>query len=217
MNVRSDFRRGLQLHAAAIDRIPTNLKGALAAACAQRQAEVYRTYAARTRDGSPKGFDDLLNAIWDDIVFKQASEQEHRKWDDRADNLYPNQKTMIDRFKVGAELAVLSILYSNDVLMTGKTQDTIDSAHQTFGSIRQFLTSSLGQTPQFKLFQPGTYEKVLEHPLTEAEHRRQERDLSEIEQALLRPDTIPGVVDGLRKRAQTDAKIFLPVDGQTAA
>ena len=46
------------------------------------------------------------------------------------------------------------------------------------------------------------------------EHRRQERDLFELEQALLRPEAIPDVVATLRRRSEIDARDFLPiVDG----
>jgi hypothetical protein len=71
---------GLELHRATIDGLPKRLKAALAGACAQRQAEVYRAYARRTGHGNSKAFDNLLNAIWDDIHRPQASEQEHTKW-----------------------------------------------------------------------------------------------------------------------------------------
>jgi hypothetical protein len=209
--MRLDLRRGLELHGVTIDRLPTSLKGALAAACTQRQSEVYRTYAKSTNDGSAKGFDNLLDMIWNDIAFPQASEQEHKSWEDYAETLYPDQKTKIHRFKAGAEEAILSLLYSNGVLTTGKAQDIIDAAHHAFGSIEEFLTSPLCQTPQFKAHQPDTYAKVLAHPLTEAEHRRQERDLIELEQAIFQPDMIPVVVDRLRNRAKIEAKIFLPI------
>ena len=217
MSTRLDYRRGLELHATTIDRLHTCLKGALAAACAQRQGEVYRAYARRTNDGSAKGFDNLLNAIWDDIRYARVSEQEHRKWNDQAEKLYPIKKGTTDRCRAGAELAVLSLLYSNDVLGSGKTQYTIDAAHQTFGSIEHFLTSSIGQKPQFKMYHPEANAKVLAHPLTEAEHCRQERDLFDLEQALLRPDTMADFVNRLRKRAEIEAKIFLPIfDGSMA-
>jgi hypothetical protein len=45
----------------------------------------------------------------------------------------------------------------------------------------------------------------------EAEHRRQERDLFELEQAFLRPEAIPDVVDMLRKRSEIEARDFLPI------
>ena len=212
-----DSRRGLELCATAIDRLPGCLKAALAAACAQRQGDIYRTYAMRTKDGSAEGFDNLLRTIWDNIGFHRISEQDHKKWDALAEALYPNQKLGSDRYKGGAEQAILSLEYSNDVLMAGKTQDTIHAAHEAFGSISHFLTSSIGQTPQFKLYQPGTREKVLAHPLTEAEHRRQERDLLDLEQILSRPDLMQDAVNKLRNRAEAEARIFLPIVDQPTA
>ena len=67
------------------------------------------------------------------------------------------------------------------------------------------------------MYHPEANAKVLAHPLTEAEHCRQERDLFDLEQALLRPDTMADFVNRLRKRAEIEAKIFLPIfDGSMA-
>jgi hypothetical protein len=201
---------GLEPNRARIDLLPPRLKAALAAACAQRQAEVYHAYVRRSGAGNSEAFDNLLNAIWDDIRYPRASKQDRERWEACADKLL-KQKTKSDIYGAGAEFAILSLLYSNDILTTGKTQDAIHSANQTFNSIDNFLTSPIGGVPQFDETQPGTSAKVLAHPLSQAEHRRQERDLQEIERAALRPDAIPAVVDGLRRRSSVEAKDFIPI------
>jgi hypothetical protein len=211
MNLGPDLRRGLELHSARIDQLPTALKAALAAACAQRQAEVYRVYSRRTGDGDSVAFDSLLNEIWGDIRCKQASEQDHKKWHDRGERLYPSQKVRGDIYSASAELAVLSLLHSNSVLLTGKSQGTVHAAHQAFESVDNFLTNPIGKKPQFDIDHVDAISKLLAHPLTEAEHRRQERDLFELEQILPRQELMPGVVDELRKRAEIEAKEFLPI------
>jgi uncharacterized protein YjaG (DUF416 family) len=211
MNRDLDIRRGLELHSARIDRLPTCLKAALAAACAQRQAAVYRAYSRRTGDGNSRAFDNLLSEIWEDIRCKQASEQDHSKWHDRGERLYPSQNAKSDIYSAGAELAVLSLLHSNSVLLTGKSQGAVHAAHQTFESVDNFLTSPIGKKPQFDIDQADALSKLLAHPLTEAEHRRQERDLLELEQILSRPELLPHAVDKLRKRAEIEANDFLPI------
>jgi uncharacterized protein YjaG (DUF416 family) len=217
MNCDLNFRRGLELHSARIDRLSTGLKAALAAACAQRQAEVYRAYARRAGAANAGAFDNLLNKIWDDIRCQQASNHEHKKWHDRGEKLVPNPKTRSDIYKAGAELAALSLLYSNSVLMTDKTQHTMYAAHQCFVSIDNFLTSSIGKKPEFDKDKADTIAKVLAHPLTEAEHCRQERDLFELEHVLAQSEMIPAAVDELRRRAEIEAKDFLPIiDGPAA-
>jgi hypothetical protein len=207
---------GFEPHRARIDRLPTGLKAALAAACAQRQAQVYHAYVKRTGAGSSEMFDKLLSAIWDDIRRPRASAQDRKRWEVGAEKLL-KQKTKSDIYGGGAEFAILSLLYSNDILTTGKTQDAIYSSNQTFNSIYNLLTSRIGKSPQFDETKPGTSAKVYAHPLSQAEQRRQERDLLEVEQASLRPDTIPAVVDGLRRRSAIEAKDFFPIiDGSHA-
>jgi hypothetical protein len=216
MNPSSESRRGLELQHAAIDRLPIDLKAALAAACTQRQTEVYRAYTRRTGSGTSAAFDKLLNAIWDKIHHRQSlGKKEHMEWQDRAERLYPGDQAKRDVYKGCAQIAVLGLLCTNNVLMTGNTEDTSNAAHEAFMSIYNSLTSSMGQKRQFDPLGPDATVKIFAHPLIEAEHRRQERDLLEVEHALLRPDTIPDVVHTLRKRSEIEAQDFLPIiDGQ---
>jgi hypothetical protein len=108
----------------------------------------------------------------------------------------------------------MSLLCTNSVLMTGNTADAVNAAHEAFMAIYNSLTSSIGQKPQFNLREPDALENIFAHPLIEAEHLRQERDLFELEQALLQPDAIPNVVDTLQRRSDIEARDFLPiVDG----
>jgi hypothetical protein len=214
MNPLPPSRRGLELHRAEIDRLPTDLKAALAAACTQRQTEVYRIFARRTGARTFDEFDNLLSAIWDKIRGRQGLDsKEHMNWQRRAEKLYPSDE--IDDLYTGlAQIATLALLHSNNVLWTHKAEDACSAAHETFMSIYNSLSGPIGHKPQIHLDEPNAIERIFAHPLIEAEHRRQERDLSEIQQAMLRPDTIPAVVDELRRRSTIEAKDFLPmVDG----
>jgi hypothetical protein len=212
MNLGSRSKRGLELQHAAIGRLPTYLKAALAAACTQRQTEVYRAYARRAETRTSVAFDNLLNAIWDKIHHRQNLEsEEHMEWQGRAEKLYPGDQAKRDVYKGCAQIAVLGLLCTNNVLMTGNIEDTSNAAHEAFMSIYNSLTSSFGQRPQFDPREPDVTAKIFAHPLIEAEHRRQERDLFELEQAFLRSDTIPDVVETLRKRSEIEARDFLPI------
>jgi hypothetical protein len=215
MNSDSRFKRGLELRHAAIDRLPTDLKAALAAACTQRQTSVFRAYARRTGTGASVDFDNLLSAIWDRIHHRQCLEaKEHKEWHARAESLYPGKDAKADVYKGCAQIAVLGLLCTNSALRTGSTADTGYAAHEAFMSIYNSLTSSIGQKPQFNLREPNALEKIFAHPLIEAEHLRQERDLFDLEQALLQPDAISNAVDALRRRSEIEASDFFPiVDG----
>jgi hypothetical protein len=215
MNSGSQTERGLELRHAAIDRLPRDLKAALAAACTQRQTEVVRAYTSRTGTPVSIAFDNLLNAIWDKIHQRQGlRSNEHMEWEDRARRLYPGDGEKHDIYHGCTQIAVMGLLCSNNVLMTDRAEDTCNAAHEAFMSIYNFLTSPIGQKPQFDLREWDAIEKVFAHPLIETEHRRQERDLFELEQALLRPEAIPDVVATLRRRSEIDARDFLPiVDG----
>lgn len=211
MNPLPQSRRGLELHHAEIDRLPTDLKAALAAACTQRQIEVYRNFARRTGARASAEFDNLLSAIWDKIKSRQGLDsKEHMNWQRRAEGLYPGDE-VDDLYTGHAQIAVLALLHSNNVLWTHKAQDTCSAAHETFMSIYNSLSGPIGHQPHVHLDEPNAIEKIFAHPFIEAEHRRQERDLYEVQQALLWPSTIPAVVDELRRQSAGEAKDFLPI------
>ena len=212
MNPIPQSKRGLELYHAEIDRLPTDLKAALAAACTQLQAEVYRAYARRTGTGASAAFNNLLDAIWEMIRRRQShSAKEHMEWESRAERLYPGHAAKPDVYRGRARIAVLALLHSNNVLWTHKAQDTCSAAHETFMSIYNTLTGPIGEKPQIDLNEPNAIERIFAHPLIAAEHRRQERDLYEVQQALLRPNTIPAVVDELRRRSVVEARDFVPI------
>jgi hypothetical protein len=208
------MRLGLKLHETAIDRLPTSLKAGLAAACTQRQAEAHRACKRRT-DGSAKEFDDLLERIWQDACSLQASEQEHKQWRAVADKLIRSKDNKNDMYDASVQYVLLSVLYTVRVLMNGKTEDTIHAADRAFESIREFLIGSHCKTPEIDIDDPDRVQKVMAHPLTRAEHQRQERDLFEVEQAVLRGEKTPSIVERLRKRAELEAHSFIPIFERT--
>jgi hypothetical protein len=184
----SRHRRGLELRQALIDQLPVGLRAALAAACAQRQVEVYRTYARRTGASTSAAFDKILDAIWSQIhkgqCFKTGEDTEAR-----AERLYPGKEAKGDMYKGCAQIAVLSLLHSNYVLVTGKAEDTCSAAHEAFSCIRKFLVSSIGKEPIINRREPDAFERISAHPLMEAEVCRQQRDLRDVQQAFLQPGT----------------------------
>jgi hypothetical protein len=210
MNSGSRHRRGLELQHALIDKLPIGLRAALAAACTQRQVEVYRIYARRTGVRTSAAFDKVLDAIWNQIHKGQRFET-GEDMETRAERLYPGKEAKGDMYKGCAEIAVLSLLHSNYVLVAGKAEDTCSAAHEAFSSICNFLVSSIGKEPIINRRDPDAFEKISAHPLMKAEIFRQERDLREVQQALLQPSTIPDVVNSLRKRSEIEARGFLPL------
>jgi hypothetical protein len=210
---------GLKLHEPVIDRLPTSLKAGLAAACTQRQAEAYRVHQRRI-GRSAKEFDALLECIWRDARSPRASEQEHKQWEAAAENLIriKNDSSIADdMYDDSVEYALLSLLYTNDVLMNGKTEYALYAANQAFESIQEYLIGSICKTPEIDFYDPNEFQKVMAHPLTRAEHQRQERDLFEVEQAVLRGEGVPSIVERLRKRAELEAHSFIPIFERASA
>jgi hypothetical protein len=201
---------GLKLHKPEVNRLPISLKAALAAACTQRQAEAFRVCKRRT-DGSAKEFDDLLERIWEDARSPQASQQERKRREATAEKLLQTKDNRSDMYQPNVECVLLSLLYTNDVLMRGQAEDAIYAADHAFESIWNFLTSPFCKEPEIGDAHPDEVPKVMAHSLTQAEHLRQERDLFESQQAVLRGEKISSIVERLRKRAELEAHSFIPI------
>lgn len=81
MNPHSRFRRGLESRLDEVGRLPISLKAGLAAACTQRQAEIFRVYMLRTGSLDASGFARLLSAIWRKIRQQEVlGAKEHAEW-----------------------------------------------------------------------------------------------------------------------------------------
>jgi hypothetical protein len=156
-----------------------------------------------------------LELVWRDSASSQASEQEHKRWEAAAEKLYHSKESKIDMYQPNVACALESLLETNDVLMNGKTAHAIHAAHHAFMSIWNFLTNPLGKKPEIDCNQAGGVQRALAHPLTKAEHRRQERDLFEVEQAILRRERTPDIVERLRRRAEAEAYSFVPIFERT--
>jgi hypothetical protein len=201
------MRLGLELHTNVLDRLPLGPKIALAAACTQRQAEVFRLYTTRTATKNSDIFDRILNSIWQD---GQLSHRQLAEYEVIGKALMPGQKRIhFSIYQANAECAVISLLRCIRVRMSGQTVDVILAAAQAFDSIDHFLTSPIGKTPEVDIAKPGANALVSAHPLMLAEQRRQEMDLLELQRA--DPKHIAAAIDELRKRAVGDERYFLPV------
>jgi hypothetical protein len=202
---------GLELHADALDRLPANLKTVLAAACTQRQAEIFRIYAGRAKAKTSHTFDEILDSVWRDESSRAIPHRELVELEILGKKLMPSNKVRHSIYQANAECAVISLLRCIRVRISGQTRDVILAAAQSFDSIDSFLTNPIGRTPEIDIAKPGADILVANHPLMLAEHQRQEKDLSELQEAATDPSDIADAIDKIRNRAVGDEKAYLPI------
>jgi len=81
----------LELHKDELDQLPEGAKMILTAACTQRHAVNYHTFAGGTHSRRSKQFDAILDAIWLDIGHDRLSTDQLEKLPSRAERLHPDE------------------------------------------------------------------------------------------------------------------------------
>jgi Protein of unknown function (DUF416) len=177
------MKLGLELHKDELDQLPASAKMILAAACTQRHAVNYHTFAGSARSRRSKQFDAILDAIWRDIGYDQLSTDQLEKLRVRAERLVPEEGNPDPRPYAGyAHLAAEAlIICCVAARLHGDSAHVGYIAHRAFVSIWGFLPEvySTWRTDDGSLA-PDADAKFAAHPLARDEHRRQERDLERI-------------------------------------
>jgi uncharacterized protein YjaG (DUF416 family) len=201
---------GLELHHQQLELLSENLKVALSAACAQRQEKMYSVFAERSKTGDLALFTRALDSMWREVLADQRSRNDFKILDDQVTALIPSPVARHGIYMAHAEFAVLSLAYCISARVSGNSSDVIHAARQCFESIDNFLLSPTEKTPEIDQSHPNFEAQILTHPLMQAEHLRQERDLSDVQHANV--DTMPSVIAQIRQRAEIDSKSFLPAE-----
>src|SRR5215468_11556315 len=81
----------LELHKDELDQLPEGAKMILTAACTQRHAVNYHTFAGGTHSRRSKQFDAILDAIGLDIGHDRLSTDQLEKLPSRAERLHPDE------------------------------------------------------------------------------------------------------------------------------
>jgi len=202
---------GLELHKDVLDELPANAKVILAATCVQRHSEVYRAFARCSNLRRSADFGRILDSIWRDASSEQLSREQLAQMQERALKLVPGQaRTGV--YDANAEMAALSLAYCVGTRISGKTSDLLYAARQAFVSIWTFLVNPIGRTPQIDMTSPGAVAQFESHQLVQAEHARQERDLSDVRRMLDERRAAEKIVNYLEERSKAEERSLLPID-----
>lgn len=184
-----------------LEQLAEPLRAAFAAACAQRQQMAYARFFRRTERGNPEALSNILNSLWNDLAGNPLSKKELDRMMAASLELAPNENEgqwVIEQ--VCAEDAATAVAFALSCRREGSAQDAVWAARRAHASLDQYVHYQ----ENIDTDRPGRRERVLSHPLIQAELARQQRDLNEL---LARAVTLPE----LRRRAEHEAATFLPV------
>jgi uncharacterized protein YjaG (DUF416 family) len=185
--------------------LPNRLRVAFAAACAERQFPNYVHFSARTRQGNPDALAGALGRLWDDLEGKPASDDQLRQNLDTCMSLLPDEDSADPDVVYPAEDAVSSIVYAISARLDADLQQAVSAAQAAHDSLDQHVQEVLG----VESFGRNEEERIIAHPLIQAEFSRQLADLCQLERLAKHPGEETAGIAELRRRAKFDAQTFL--------
>ena len=176
--------------------LPPRLQAAFAAACAERLFPAYVDFWKRAGRGDQVALAATLERIWKNLLGDGAmGTGDIRAEPSRTMELIPGEsdEPWVSEQPYGED-AASAVAYTLRALDSGAPQEAAWSARRAYEAVDHHVMHRLGIADD---------ERVLSHPLVQAELARQQRDLGELRAATQELE----VIDRLRYRARAEAPL----------
>lgn len=174
---------------------------ALAAACAERLRAAYVSFAIRRRRKTDAAeFEAVLDRVWSDAMGESMSPREVGDALKKVMRLIPDEdEGTWEDAQAPADDAGAALGYALRYLKTGESQEVAWAARRAYEAADYWVTHAGG----VDVNGPEGEKRALHHPVVQAELKRQEADLEELESA--DASSIGKVIARIRERARKDA------------
>lgn len=183
---------------AALDRLPATCRTAFALLCVERLLPTYQAYERKTRGAEVGVAERLVARLWADLGGEPLAEAELARGIADCDFLLLSEDD--DGWDPYSEDAAIALHYAWDSRAGATSQHAAWAARHAYEALDQFVI----KLSQADLNEPGVEERLLAHPLIQAELHRQARDLEDLGHSAAAGDNS---FTALRDRARRDAAI----------
>jgi uncharacterized protein YjaG (DUF416 family) len=191
-----------------LQKLPNRLRVAFAAACAERQLPSYLSFSRATLQGNPDALARALGGLWNELEGEPRLDTRVRQDLDTCMSLLPDDDgtdpSVGHTVVYCAEDAVSAIAYAISTRLDGDPQQAAWAAYTAYTALDEYVQDLLG----IESFDAGEEERIVSHPLVQAEFKRQRADLSQLEWLAQHPSEEKQGIAELRHRAQRDARVF---------
>jgi len=188
-----------------LERMPDRLRGAFAAACAQRQVRNYVHFSKVAGRGRPDVLIGALGGLWDDLLGRQITENNLRQQLDACMSLLPDEQDIHDGIAYYADDAVSAAAYAIGARLSSDIQQVIWAARRAYNALDEFVCA---EKPGNGAIDQKEEERILSHSLVQAELRRQRVDLAQLQKIEVGSISEMEGIAEVRRRAQIDARRF---------
>jgi len=188
-----------------LNRIAPPLRVAFAASCAERLFPAYVRFSEQTGRGNPRILRSALDRLWTALVDQAISASDLATEIDSCMAQIPREdEGDWSPTRAYAEDAAAAIAYGLRVLNKGDSQEAAWAARRVYEALDHFVINTSGVDGDG----PDVEEQVLQHPLVQAELKRQRRDLEALVVAHSQSRDTRATIDSLRKMAMSEASTF---------
>ena len=164
---------------ARLARLPSKLRVAFAALCAERQLPSYIQFSERSGWGNPNVLKDALKSIWQDTQGRPLTKAELETLLERCMASIPSDEQDTKKEPAYAQDAAASVVYTIGARLTDDPQEAAWAARRAYEAVWYLLMSQIESTS----IEPEHVRFVRSHPLVQAELQRQLADLQELQLA----------------------------------
>jgi uncharacterized protein YjaG (DUF416 family) len=189
-----------------LSSLPRRLRTAFAAACAQRLMPGYIRSASRNPNANPQQAIKILDELWNDIRGGFADPNKLNRDVDTCAALIPDYDVSYFDGIEYAEDAICSLIYAIESELKGGAEEAAWAADRVHTTLFHFVESLVGHVET-----RAEMARIDSHPLIQAELRRLEADLADLQLAAKNRGSEPAIIARIRRRAEADSEFFFRV------
>jgi uncharacterized protein YjaG (DUF416 family) len=191
-----------------VERLSPRLRVAFAAASAERLLPAYVHFAQQTGRADAAVLAELLDRLWQDLQGDRMSAQEVQDRLNRCMALIPDEDEDEDQsseeyvaaMEAQADHAASALAYAYRCRQNEAAQEAAWAARRAYEAVDHWVINR----DDIDISKRGAEQRVLSHPLVQAELARQRRDLEEL-LAIRDEGAVANALAQLRSRAQAEA------------
>jgi len=163
----------------AFDTVFQVLRVIFATSCAERLMPAYWLFHTESGEGDPVAMSRALEDLWSNPVLPEVHEEVYEQQLEKVMSLIPRD------YEIGrswteqttyAQDSLISLAYALRTRLTGEPQEAAWSARVAYEALDHFVIN----LEDIDTNKPGGEERVICHPIVQAELKRQQRDLDEL-------------------------------------
>lgn len=163
----------------------------------------YTRFASRNLNANPQQAAKILDELWNDIQSGSSDPSKLKRDIETCETLIPNSDLNYFDGIEYVEDAMCSLAYAIESELKEGTEEAVWAAELGPDSLFHFVKSLVGYAES-----RAEMVRIDSHPLIQAELRRQEADLADLQLAAKNPGSEPAIIARIRRRAEADSEFF---------